>query len=99
MSLFQKHQQALNKAVAAISERSYYAAYPEHPKAYAEDAGEQGKAAYEAQLNNQFVGINSDNAETWIGEEVSPYTNSSTWNYIPLMYYGNISKKCFCILE
>jgi len=75
MSLFQKHQQALNKAVAAISERTYYAAYPEHPKAYAEDSGEIGKKAYDAQLNNPFEGINSAGAEAWIGEEISPYTN------------------------
>ncbi len=75
MSLFQKHQQALNKAVAAISERAYYAAYPEHPKAYAEDAGEIGKTAYESQLGKPFEGLNSTNAEAWIGEEVSPYTN------------------------
>jgi hypothetical protein len=34
MSLFEKHKGIIDRAIQAINERSYYAAYPELPKVY-----------------------------------------------------------------
>ncbi len=72
MSLYEKHLKTLNDATAAIASRNYYTPYPEHPKAYAEDADEKGKANFLAQMNNDFTALNVA-ATNFIGEEVSPY--------------------------
>jgi phenylacetic acid degradation protein paaN len=72
MSLYQKHQKTLQEATAALANRDYYTPYPEHPKAYAEDADQKGKASFLAQMNNDFTALNVD-ATNFIGEEVSPY--------------------------
>lgn len=72
MSLVEKHANILKDAVKAIHERTYYTPYPEHPKAYAEDANEKGRNWFAGMMNQEFkeLGIDADN---WIGEEVSPY--------------------------
>jgi phenylacetic acid degradation protein paaN len=72
MSLYQKHQKTLQEATAALANRNYYTPYPEHPKVYAEDADEKGKASFLAQMNQDFTALNVDTNE-FVGEEVSPY--------------------------
>lgn len=68
-----KHKERIERALQGLSERTYYAPYPENPRAYAEDADAKGKEAFQKQLSNQFEGIQSEGAVAWIGEEVSPY--------------------------
>ncbi len=51
---FSTHRDTLDRAVEAIAERSYWSAYPEHPKAYGEEAPGEGKAAFEALLGKPF---------------------------------------------
>jgi len=63
----------LNDAQAALKNRLYFSAYPENPKAYAEDGNEAGKTAFSKQLNENFTELDSNNAIGWIGTEVSPY--------------------------
>jgi phenylacetic acid degradation protein paaN len=46
------HKDLLDRAVVATGERTYWSAYPEHPKAYGADAGPQGEAAF-----NDLVGV------------------------------------------
>lgn len=66
------HDETLARALQAINERTFWSAYPEHPKAYGEDAPIEGEAAFNAllgtefdtgQVNDGFVGV----------EETSPY--------------------------
>jgi hypothetical protein len=73
MNLFEKHQQALNTAVKALGERTYFTPYPENPKAYAEDADAKAKAWISAAMNNDFKGLKQAGEIGWSGEEVSPF--------------------------
>jgi len=77
MSLSAAYKEIVDKAVTAIHERTFYAQYPEHPKAYGEDAPAKGEAAFNAQLGNQFMGLLQQNPSAWVGEETSPYTMKS----------------------
>ncbi|MEX0966968.1 MAG: phenylacetic acid degradation protein PaaN [Bacteroidia bacterium] len=74
MNLFEKHKETLQNAIKAIHERTFFAAFPEHPKAYGEDAPGQGEAQFQQTRNNHFGGLNDKDATGWIGEETSPYT-------------------------
>lgn len=77
MSLFEKHKSILDNAIEALHKREFYAQYPEHPGAYPEDADAKGREAYKSIVGNQFSEVNSEGAEGWVGEEVSPYTQES----------------------
>ncbi len=63
----------LNDAQAALKNRLYFSAYPENPKAYAEDGNEAGKTAFSKQLNENFTELDTTDSTGWIGTEVSPY--------------------------
>lgn len=56
MDFFATHEELLTKALRAISERSYWSAYPESPspKIYGEMAAAEGKAAFTATLGKNF---------------------------------------------
>jgi phenylacetic acid degradation protein paaN len=73
MSLIQKHQDTLNNAVKALSERLYYTPYPESPKAYPEDADAKAKAWMSATMNNDFTSLKQCGASSFHGEEISPF--------------------------
>ena len=68
------YKQIIENAIKAIHERAFYAQYPEHPKAYGEEAPIKGLEAYNSQLGKPFCGLLQQNPTAWIGEEVSPYT-------------------------
>ena len=72
--LFQTHQSTLDNAVNAISNRTYWSAYPEAPsgKIYGETAKDEQFAAFQARLNQPFR-IEGQPANGTIGEETSPY--------------------------
>ena len=74
MNLFEKHKALIERALQAINERTFYAAYPEHPKAYGEEAPKAGEEEYKNCLNNNFTGLLQGDAKEFAGEEVSPYT-------------------------
>lgn len=71
------YQQILKNAIQANRERKFFAQYPEHPKAYGEEAPGIGLAAYQAQLGQPFAALQQGEAESWIGEEESPYTRDA----------------------
>jgi phenylacetic acid degradation protein paaN len=48
------HTDTLKRAIQAIEERSYWAAFPEHPKAYGEEAPIEGEAAFSELLRKPF---------------------------------------------
>jgi phenylacetic acid degradation protein paaN len=75
MALSAANKEIIEKAIKAIHERVFYAQYPEHPKAYGEEAPNKGLEAYNHQLGKPFTGLLQQNPTGWSGEEVSPYTN------------------------
>jgi len=74
-ALFTKHQEVINKAVKAIHDRTFYAAYPEHPKAYAPEAAANAEKAFNQQCGKAFEELLQTGKPTWVGEENSPYWN------------------------
>jgi phenylacetic acid degradation protein paaN len=70
--LLNRHRPALDGALAAITSREYFSAYPELPKAYGDDAGAAGGEAFRALLGNRFE-LDQPTTGAWVGEERSPY--------------------------
>ncbi|MFN8286602.1 MAG: phenylacetic acid degradation protein PaaN [Chitinophagales bacterium] len=68
------YKEIVERAIKAIHERTFFAQYPEHPKAYGEEAPAKGQEAYNNQLGKPFNGLLQQNPTAWVGEEVSPYT-------------------------
>jgi phenylacetic acid degradation protein paaN len=65
--------QRIEEAYQAQLNRTFYAAWPENPRAYAEDAGAKGLEAFQKSLANNFKGLDDSGSNQWIGEEVSPF--------------------------
>ncbi len=74
MALTDTYKSIIDNAVKAIHKRDFYAAYPEHPKAYGEDAPKKGMEEFQAALNKNFDGLLQERPAGYVGEEVSPYT-------------------------
>lgn len=74
-----EHQQLLDRAIAALYQRDFWAPYPEHPspKVYGETADADGKAAYEAMLGKPFTELHVREPYGWVGQELSPYTQEA----------------------
>ncbi|MEM6524398.1 MAG: phenylacetic acid degradation protein PaaN [Bacteroidota bacterium] len=75
MSLFDKHKNLLEKAIQALYERTFFAAYPEHPspKVYGETADADGRERFQSMMNNNFSELKQSDEVSWIGSEESPY--------------------------
>lgn len=75
MSLFDKHQATITKAIEALHNRTFYAAYPEHPAPaiYGETADADGQQKFKAMLDKKFEELGQAGAERWAGQEESPY--------------------------
>lgn len=66
-------KERLEAAYAAQQSRTYFAAWPESPRAYAEDGMAQGLSAFQSLLTQNFTELLQDGSQGWIGDEVSPY--------------------------
>ncbi len=77
MTLFEKHKATIDRAIQAIHERTYYAAFPEHPKAYGDAAPAEGAATYHAYEGKRFELPSQGSPAEWKGEEISPYTRQA----------------------
>ena len=66
-------KERLESAYAAQKQRTVYSAWPESPRAYAEDGMAKGLAAFQALLTQDFTALSQKGSDGWIGEEVSPY--------------------------
>lgn len=66
------HSETLDRALLAIDERTYWSAYPEHPKAYGEDAPSEGEDSFNALIGKDFVTGQMSDGFTAV-EETSPY--------------------------
>lgn len=76
-------QTLLSQAIEANRRRTFYAAYPESPKAYAEDAQAKGLEAFQRKLNQNFEEMESGEGAEWLGEEVSPYLQTGLGIHYP----------------
>ncbi len=72
--LFTKHEDTLQKALAAVETRGYWSPFVEmpSPKVYGETANADGEAAFKAHLNATFELDQPSTGET-VGAEVSPF--------------------------
>ncbi|WP_233832231.1 phenylacetic acid degradation protein PaaN [Paraburkholderia sp. ZP32-5] len=72
--LFTKHEDTLQKALAALETRGYWSPFTEmpSPKVYGETANADGEAAFKALLDKTFDLDQPSTGET-IGTEVSPF--------------------------
>ena len=75
MNLYNKHEEIISKAIKALHERTFYAAYPEHPSPaiYGETADADGQTKFKASLGKKFEELSQQNPEGWAGQEESPY--------------------------
>ncbi|RYD70764.1 MAG: hypothetical protein EOP53_24810 [Sphingobacteriales bacterium] len=71
---FETHKALLDQASQAVIDRNFFAAYPEHPKAYAEDGMAKGAEWFNNQLNNPFGELLQTGEIGFKGTESSPYT-------------------------
>ena len=73
-AFYEAHRDLLEQALAAISNRGYWSAYPESPskRVYGETAPQDGEAAFKALLERPFE-LDQPGAETRVGAESSPY--------------------------
>jgi phenylacetic acid degradation protein paaN len=75
MSLYKKHDTLINKAVQALHDRTFFAAFPEHPSPsiYGETADADGQTKFKAMVGKKFDELKQANPERWAGDEESPY--------------------------
>jgi len=66
-------KERLEAAYAAQQSRTYYAAWPESPRAYDEDGMAKGLSAFQSLLTQNFTELLQEGSEGWLGDEVSPY--------------------------
>ncbi|WP_434034496.1 phenylacetic acid degradation protein PaaN [Cupriavidus sp. a3] len=71
---FERHQALLEQATQAIATRGYWSPFAEmpSPKVYGETANADGKAAFEARLDQPFA-LSQPGTAGQAGKEVSPY--------------------------
>ena len=84
MNLYEKHQESIAKAIEAIHARQYYAAYPEHPKAYPAEWSEEGLRRFNDQKGKPFTELLQPDELSYGGGEQSPYTNEQLQITYPL---------------
>jgi phenylacetic acid degradation protein paaN len=72
--LFSKHEDTLQKALAAIETRGYWSPFVEmpSPKVYGETGNADGEAAFKAHLNQTFE-LDQPTTGEIVGAEVSPF--------------------------
>jgi phenylacetic acid degradation protein paaN len=70
--LLAAHESTLERARAAIADRSFWSAFAESPSAYGEDGAGRGKAAFDAYHGRRFP-LEQPGVDGWVGAERSPY--------------------------
>ncbi|MDJ1131587.1 phenylacetic acid degradation protein PaaN [Streptomyces iconiensis] len=71
--LIERHRPTLDRALDAIRTREFWSPHPEHPKAYGENAAEEGRAAFDALRGSRFEVPGQPVSGEWTATEVSPY--------------------------
>ena len=70
--LVDRHRELLDRAMQAVRERTYWSAYPDHPKAYGGEAMPSAETAFQALLGSPFE-LETPGATDTVGGERSPY--------------------------
>ncbi|MEC5147377.1 phenylacetic acid degradation protein PaaN [Chitinophaga sp. 212800010-3] len=91
--LVNKHQNIIDNAVKANHERTFYSQYPEHPKAYGEEAHAKGVQSYQQLLGKPFRQLLQTGETGWGGEEVSPYTMEELGITYPIFLVNDLVTK------
>lgn len=75
MDLFSKHEPMLRKAIGALHDRTFFAAFPEHPSpaVYGETADADGQRHFRERMGKRFDELKQSDPGTWAGQEESPY--------------------------
>ncbi len=100
MSLFQKHEPVITKAIEALHARTFFAAFAEQPSPanYGETADAEGQTKFNTQLGKKFEDLKQPKSETWGGQEESPYTQELLGVSYPLFSVNTLienAKKAF----
>jgi len=100
MSLFEKHQSQLNKAIEALHSRTFFAAFPENPSPaiYGETADADGQAKFKNSLGKKFDELKQTGEADWAGQEESPYLRDALKISYPIFSPDDLvekSKKAF----
>jgi phenylacetic acid degradation protein paaN len=100
MSLYKKHDTMINKAIRALHDRTFFAAFPEHPApaVYGETADADGQNKFKASLGKRFEELKQTNPEGWAGQEESPYLQEQLKISYPVFSVPTLierSKKAF----
>lgn len=71
---FSRHADTLERALTAITERSYWSAYPESPspRIYGQTAAADGQAAFRTYLAGKFP-LDQPGTLDWVATEASPF--------------------------
>lgn len=75
MDLYKKHETLLHKAIEALHNRTFFAAFPEHPAPalYGETADAEGQKKFKERLGKKFEDLRQPDPTKWAGQEESPY--------------------------
>ncbi|MBL7858805.1 MAG: phenylacetic acid degradation protein PaaN [Cyclobacteriaceae bacterium] len=75
MSLFEKHSDLIHRAITALHERTFFAAFTEQPSTavYGETADADGQQKFKAALCKKFEELKQAGPQAWAGQEESPY--------------------------
>ncbi len=78
MNLFEKHRPVFEKAQQTCATRACWSPYPDMPDKYPEAAQAKaaGLLAFEQHLQRGRFDLDQPGIHTWVGEEISPYTQA-----------------------
>jgi phenylacetic acid degradation protein paaN len=95
MSLFEKHQPVLLRAIEALHTRTFFAAFPENPSpsTYGETADADGQAKFKAQVGHQYASLLQNNPAAWAGQEESPYLQEPLGIQYPIFSADELVKR------
>jgi phenylacetic acid degradation protein paaN len=74
---YEKHKDLLSAAVEAIGKRTYYTPYPELPKFYDAEGDAKAKHYISSVMNTNFNELILSSKDcNWVGDEISPFTQT-----------------------
>ena len=70
MSLFEKHKNSIDAAVKALHDRTFYAAFPEHPspKVYGETADADETPKFKSFVGKNYEELEQNGEDVWAGD-------------------------------
>lgn len=97
--LVETQKELLENASRAMKNRTFYAAWPEHPKAYDEAANAKSVEWFQKQLNHNFSELQQSDADGMAGTEFSPFTMERLNIMYPTFSVETLMKRANEVLE